>query len=377
MKDLDFDELDRAVNSLITNIPGSASSNDVASAPSAGSVAQEQPSSIGSTAFTTNARQTIQNSPSVGRPSTGRFMDVVHPSSDMRSSLVMPERTSNQNRVISNNLPMTQPDNLPVEIEEPSVPAKINNNWPDPIEYNHDSNNNVSEADKKDDDDIDQISNDITNSMNQQSNNPLESPFLTGTKIEKRPLGAFSDSAATLVEPQPTMVALPTSSPADQSDEIPETLPINTDSSSETSLPAELQGDLLSIESGDDTNQIDQSIDMPDDNNQMVSEPDTAEQSLNVIPVDNSSSNEKETVSQASETTPVVPVATSIQQQYKEQPNTGDQNNGAIYDTQNYHKAVAPVKKKSGLMWILWVFILLIVGVAAGAAVYFFVLPRL
>ena len=377
MKDLDFDELDRAVNSLITNIPGSASSNDMASAPSTGSVTQEQPSSIGSTAFATNARQTIQNSPSVGRPSTGRFMDVVHPSSDMRSSLVMPERTSNQNRTISNNLPMTQPDNLPVEIEEPSVPAKINNAWPDPIEYNHISSDNVSEADKKDDDDIDQISNDITNSMNQQPNNPLESPFLTGTKIEKRPLGAFSDSAATLVEPQPTTVALPTSSPADQSDEIPETLPINTDSSSETSLPAELQGDLLSIESGDDTNQIDQSIDIPDNNNQTVSEPDTAEQSLNVIPVDNSSSNEKETVSQASEIAPVVPVATSIQQQYKEQPNTGDQNNGAIYDTQNYHKAVAPVKKKSGLMWILWVFILLIVGVAAGAAVYFFVLPRL
>ena len=113
-----------------------------------------------------------------------------------------------------------------------------------------------------------------------------------------------------------------------------------------TPLPAELQDNLLQIEADTDT------TDQP----------------------------------QKEETTPVLPVAqsevptgpTSITQQYTEQPSTGDQPTGAIFDTEAYRKPLShPAKKKSGWLYVLWIVLLLVVGAGAGAAVYFFVLPKL
>jgi hypothetical protein len=70
---------------------------------------------------------------------------------------------------------------------------------------------------------------------------------------------------------------------------------------------------------------------------------------------------------------PVVPKGPiSIPQQYKEEPSTGDAKNGAIYDTDTYHHQplAHPKKKKSGWMWVIWIILILIIGAAAGAALY-------
>jgi hypothetical protein len=240
-------------------------------------------------------------------------MDVVHPSSNMRSTLVMPERTSSQVATVpKDQLPMVQP------------PA----------------------AD--DDSDIDQISNDITDAMNQAADKPLESPFISGTKVEKRPLNAMSLEQTNTAPFQPSTPALHLSTPK----------AVSSDGTGviDTPLPAELQSDLLSIES-----------------NEMIQPEEPAVPAViakrpAVVPPVVAPVAQK----------PVQAVATSIPQQYKEQPSTGEKSNGAIYDVNSYHKAmVSPVKKKSGWMWILWIVILMIVSVGAGVAVYYFVLPRL
>ena len=62
----------------------------------------------------------------------------------------------------------------------------------------------------------------------------------------------------------------------------------------------------------------------------------------------------------------------SIPQQYQEKPSSGDQTNGAIYDTDHYHKPVAhQASQKSGWTWVLVVVVLIIVGALLGAGAYF------
>ena len=68
---------------------------------------------------------------------------------------------------------------------------------------------------------------------------------------------------------------------------------------------------------------------------------------------------------------------TSITQQYKEQPSSNQQS-GAIFDTESYHQPVIkPAHKKSSWLIIVWILLLVLLGAAAGWAVYTFVLPML
>lgn len=346
MKDLDFDELDKAVNSLIASTPSGAGSNNAP--PSS----LPQPLSANSTSIQTaaNSLPTVPITatiPSVDRPSTGRFMDVVHPSSDMRTSLVMPERGQS-----------SKPANL---VTKPIL------NIADPIASNTQNNEVVNiVADKDEDDDINQLGNDIAKSLGQVADESPDSPFLSDTKVEKRPLGAFSNDLVTVPNNQPMIpeVAQP---PMVQSgvSNVPE--PHNL----VTPLPAELQSDLLSLES-ENTTQPEKPI---ANSFPVIEKP---QSSLPILPSPSPVTFPATNPTTTTTTTTTAPVSTSIPQQYKEQPNTGDQNSGAIYDTKAYHKPmIKPTKKKSGWMWVLWVVILLIAGAGAGAAVYFFILPRL
>lgn len=348
MKDLDFDELDKAVNSLIASTPGGAgSSNDVSS-----SMPPERTVPIDPTSAQQPAAASLPTVPiitpttPVDRPSTGRFMDVVHPSSDMRTSLVMPERSSNPAPVTpAPKTPSAMNDfNMPASTPVPTVPTAMPN---------------TSTAKDEDDDDINQLGSDIAKSLGQTPSDSPDSPFLSDTKVEKRPLGAFSDELATTPSNTQPMVPEVAQPPMVPPVDMPKPM-----SDTDTPLPAELHSDLLSLES-DSTTQPEKMpvVEKPQPSMPMAPTP---------APVPVLTSGPMTTA--AANTTPV---STSIPQQYKEQPSTGDQNSGAIYDTKAYHKPmVKPAKKKSGWMWVLWIVILLIAGAGAGAAVYFFVLPR-
>ena len=336
MKDLDFDELDRAVNSLITSVPGAANNNEVKEKTleiKPDSVSIDQPAAAATPAPAVRAAMPVATSPLAARRSTGRFMDVVPPSN--RVTLTAPERVSRQGMNVAPSVPVAPVAPAPITTPEVTKPS---NEWPDPIN----ATNNDS-GDNNEDNDIDQINDDITNTINNESNDSLDSPFISGTKVEKRPLGAFSDEADTKEAP----LAVESDSENTKSTD-PE--PVNTES-----FPAELQDDLLSIESG---NAVTQSTEKSVSNTENT--PTSVDEPIEpvVAPVDNQ---------------PMTDM--SITQQYKEQPSSGDQTSGAIYDTDAYHKAlIGSSKKKTGWLWVLWIALLLLVGAGAGAAVYFFVL---
>lgn len=335
MRDFDFDEIDRAVNSL----------NETAQTTDGNDNDTPMPDyNPGQTESST--RPSV---PLAVKRSSGQFMDVVHPSSNMRRvPLVMPERGSVQ-RPANNEVPVIPA--ISVEPLENNSFAQTDEKrtWPDPIDF---SGSNVDQPEKAEeldqdqfeDSDIDRISDDITNELSQNLNELSDSPFITGTKVEKRPLGAFSDDSI--------VAEVDEINESDEQVEIVDNLEYSVDTDPikvNESLPDELQNDLLQVESDD--------IESITDNSVIKDNP--------IV-----------------DTQPVVisqPVATgSIVQQYKEQPSTGDQDTGAIYDTDAYHKSLAsPTKKKSSWLWIIWILLLIVVGVGAGAAVYYYVLPLL
>jgi hypothetical protein len=257
MTDIDFDELDRAVSSL----------NDNKSARQA-----PEPVIISPT-------QSVRPMPSpVERPVTGRFMDVVHPSSDMRTNLNMPERAINISK------PAPAPAMVP-KSTPPVVASKLAQ-----IVYP-----NIETP-------------------------PTESPFLSDAKVEKRPLGAFSNDAPTAIN-------------------APEIMPDQP--SADAPLPAELDDALLMLDT--------HSTDSPEPPKLL------------------------EAVSEGRLSAPTV-----INQQYNDKSNSDDTSNGAIFDASSYHRPmVRPTKKKSGWLWVVWIILLLIAGVGAGVAAYYFVLPAL
>lgn len=373
MKDLDFDELDRAVNSLITSTPAEPKAVDaektVTITPTLGVNDQPTSGALEAAAAQVVDNQAVTAPPAVATPaapvstpqplaarrSSGRFMDVVHPSSNMRTTTPAVAPISRQGMTLTppaapTEVPAPSPvvDTVPTATPTPTTSGATD--WPDPLDFHGfaapestpqptESTTPVdTSAPGEDDDDINQIAQDIDNSLGQTEETPQTSPFLSDAKVDKRPLGAFSTEPAAASAPEPPAepaVAEPpqTDTPAvDDAQALPDKAP----------LPEELQSNLLSIESDSDH----------------AAEP----------PVDEAPAQEA--------TEPVGP--TSITQQYKEQPSTGDQQTGNIYDTSSYHKALAhPAKKKSGWMWVVWTAILLVVGAGAGAAVYFYVLPIL
>lgn len=276
MQDFDFDEIDKAVSSTMGPEPKTDDSSDSTSVP----VSNSSPSRS-------------ESSPAAKR-SSGRFMDVVHPSSDMRSS--SPSERSE---------PRGEPERSePKPAEEPD---SKNTDWPDPLDFHG----------YKDDTDVKEETPAEEPKPVDEPARPLESPFLSGTKVEKRPLGAFSDTAA-------------------------------------ADAPEEEETPLLEAP---DTELI-----------EATSEDEPAVEEVPVSPPETPPVVEEEPTN----------IPSSITQQYKEQPSTTDQPTGAIFDTESYHQALTHTPpKKSGALVVVWIVALILVGAGAGAAVYFFVLPLL
>ena len=356
MKDFDFDEIDRAVNSLNSSIPLDDDDNDDDD-DNKDTKITNQPvdnQSIESASFDNDDTKLTNQSialappskPLIKKRSTGQFMDVVHPSSDMRKASLAVHGHIPAKGVVADQPVATNPS---TEIVQPT-PSVNDNTWPDPIDFHESRKNDKEEVEKPnfeptEDADIDQISDDISSELSNKSDESLDTPFISGTKVEKRPLGAFSAEStvapAEHINPDENI---------DKDDSVKVTEPFVVTG---TTLSEELQSDLLKIESGDSST------------NPTVSRiPEVIEKPV-VVP-------EMPVI----ENRPITPVA--ITQQYKEQPSTGDQTSGAIYNTDAYHKAlISPSKKKNGWLWVVWIILLIAAGVGAGAAVYYFVLPLL
>lgn len=359
MQDIDFDEIDRAVNSItsthtdarMNTAPLPISLPQVVSSP--GVDAPVEPETL----------PPVTPSPAVRR-SSGRFMDVVHPSSDMRPATndrpSAPFAPSLQREAVAKREEVA-------DRPEPTAVSGAAFHWPDPIDITPSEPTPVTApepvatiepatvepaaevveqlpivAEHRDEDDFED---------EDEEASPLESPFLIDTKVEKRPLGAFSGADADLPlleDPIPfSTSAAPVAEVVPQAPV--EVVELSHEEHEET--PHELHPDLLALEGHGldqkETEPLLEATNLPDP--------------TPTIAVDDA---------------PTGP--TSITQQYTEKPASVSQPSGSIFDTESYHQPLTHAPKKhSGILIVVWIIALILVGGGIGAGVYFFVFPML
>lgn len=344
MKDIDFDELDKAVNSLM----GTASEpKEVVSPeppPSAEPVAKvEAPAEVITPVTSVEPAAPVVSAPAspAPRPAAvapaqrrgGRFMDMVHASSDMKGSRA-PQPTSREGVTV---MPRAQQEvsetpTAPVADAATSTPAPEPKEqaWPDPLDLaaTAESDEPKSEVPATS---AENISEAVESAPAVASETPLGTPFLSDAKVEKRPLnpGTPSSPPLQLDEAQAETTEEPVV--VTDSDEMPRPF-----------VPAELSSDLVAIESGEPKVETAETQEKP-------------AAATTSVP--------------AEEKTPAGP--SSIAQQYREQPSSGDQSHAAIYDSSQFPAPLShPAKKKSGWLWVVWVVLLLALGAGGAVALY-------
>ncbi|MGV9001550.1 MAG: hypothetical protein ACOH18_01170 [Candidatus Saccharimonadaceae bacterium] len=323
MSEFDFDELDKAVAGATSSdsdvvVSDTSVSDTSVTLPSVTTVSEPVP-----------VQEVVQTPRAVpaARRSSGRFMDVVHPSSDMRT------RTS------------------PAVFQAPSPKAEAETSFVPTTTTTIDPPEAVSNSTDEDDDMVFDVS-DIENSSVGQWSKQLESPFLTDTKVEKRPLGGVSPESGQILldEPEEELLLEATA------------LPDPIDFAAHVAALASEKEDTGTLPEVDETEAEEQTIEQLDE----LKEPEAS-----VPPVLEVSVPELPKVLEE----PVGP--TSISQQYTEQV-APQQQSGAIFDTESYHQPLTAVpKKRSGVWTVIWILLLVILGAGAGVAFYLYVLPML
>lgn len=401
MSELDFDELDKAVNTLMSDVPKvePSKTDDIKTLNISSTLTDTSRPSLAQldSALTEVNRSAIQPVVEQPRPSTtpppslatrrsGRFMDVVHPSSNMRSAPrpIMPtsrqgvsvqpdeklltEKSEDQSDV-DKGFDAVKPESTPETLNSTTtdslatasadaVPETTENNWPDPLEMSgygaepstnsvvptQDEETPVSSENASTDESDDELF--TIEGLDDTDPQPLNSPFIADAKVEKRPLGgALVEGNVEEPGRAPVLGVLTTdtSAPTDPSDQLPA-----SPGGVESQLPPELQSDLMAIETDGGTSAA----------------PKHAAAPVAVV------------AEKPATVTTDAPAAasgpTSIPQQYHEEQSTSDQSNGSIYDTDSYHQPLAhPAKTKSGWLWVIWILLLLIVGGGGAVALYF------
>lgn len=209
MKDIDFDELDKAVSSVLNPqvvtqpvvIPEETSSNVSTPLAEPSTSAQADTESQASRETPTIIPKE-RPQPSLAAPRRGKFMDVVHPSSDMTTPPPTTQITTSQKIVAP--LTLEQPQSVvdtPVEMI-PSTPSGEPVNTVEDTLVLDEPEQTVNSAETVDDKPA--INLDIPAEV--AIPGPVEAPevaeaefaaqvtpFLEDAKVEKRPLGAFGD----------------------------------------------------------------------------------------------------------------------------------------------------------------------------------------
>jgi hypothetical protein len=311
-------------------------------------------------------------------PSSGRFMDVMHPSSDMKVAAQEPAKpnvhtgraiapvapaapeVTPQPKDTQNELEGATVASAPFEQAEQSAPepeidettslveddaSVVSPDAPVDTVKTHNVTNStdaVSETVQSTPVDgnietntaVDNVASEVPSAPAQDSTEtiePLTSPFLPDAKVEKRPLGGTIDTSAEDLDIQSLDSPYRTDNSADT-----QLTPTNAE---QPALPDELHTDLLAIE----TNLADET--KADQNNIDIPSSDT-------------------TTTPALSQTVVLEDKSPAQQESIDTPE-----NGAIFDTTDYHKPIAhPAKHTSEWVWIaLIVGIIVVCAVGAGA----------
>lgn len=396
MKDLDFDELDRAVNSLIPKAPTTTNTTN-----SLRSMDGISPKPVSGGAILNNISPSMGPvrqvpTPLASRRSAGRFMDMVRPAAT-------PKPATSQSQSQPQPQPQTQPQPqpqfqpqpqhlqstpspamtpvvpaasvnpapvaatqtiaAPVTVEKPTTPPVTSpagpGKWASLIGHN-DVNKGSSipkEAAVREGRPSIFSANFNKRASSVDDSELPESPFLTDAKVDKRPLGAFSGDPQALANAMPSQPVVTSNEPA--------VLGTQNNTSVTSGLPDELRDDLLRIES---TDTVERPV-VPAANPVTMTPP--APASIPVAPQVATPAampvGQPAVVSQPSQ--PNQPVQPGQPAALATDPNTT-----SIYDTSAYQKTIAhPAHQTAGWMWIVWILALLAIGGGAGAVVYFFV----
>jgi hypothetical protein len=327
MKDINFDELDKAVNSVLQSSKKPEDSKDE---PAQTSVATEE---------ATQTEEASAVSQTVVQKRRGQFMDMVHPSSDMtkpestspyrrpsqkieplspsiveadagrqeaettQASPVVTEEAYTGPEISVNNEPETEEveaaDTAPrAEIDTSEATAAfVDREWPDPLDVAAETDVEQSdavvataEADNGDEG--------VSEAMLED---PHDSPFIESVDVEKRPLGAFA-------------------------------------------------GEHQEKEADSDT-----------------ATPEAGEASVGIA--------EAETIEEeqpADMTESETSAAASIVPQYRPVTEEADTEEHAVFDTEQYHQPLLPekTKKSHGLLYVLLALLMVGIGAAAGYAIF-------
>lgn len=344
MDDINFDELDQAVNSALKQAaPKDAPQTDIPAAEPAVLPVDDVPP---------------QAAPSVVVPKRrGQFMDMVHPSSDMikpttprpnRQAVTIeplspeivetPEDTPEQSNVPEQTF-TTEGSIAPIESHDIPAPSEVEAvapkpEWPDPLD--------VMEQTKQERDDLleeasvdehetaaDVSEHDDSEVASEEpvQDEPGATPFLTGTSPEKRPLGAFAETPNLSDEtkevdmdtPEPsTDVDVPEQSQHDFELEPLPSVPV----------PQELAPEVVSVES-----------DEPPHHAEETPAPSEAG-----------------------------PMTTSIPQQYKNADvPPEDQADHPVFDTRDYHQPLTPPARQGHTGAIITIVLILLALLGVGA----------
>ncbi len=240
------------------------------------------------------------------------------------------------------------------EVESVPVDEPVKSEWPDPIDMAaplaDEEATEIADmkraelGDAAGEENAPELPADIVDEVAQPADaEPLTSPFLPDAKVEKRPLGMpVAEETDGATEPIEESDAAEVAADDAETD-TPDTRPI--EKVPEVLLPEELKADIVSLESSS-----------------VVAAVTEAPEATEEAP--------ENTATPASAT---VTGPQSIPQQYAEQPSSGNQSNTPIFDTSTHTQPLeVPKKKKSPLVWLLAVIILLIIGAVGGAALFYF-----
>ncbi len=379
MNEFDFEELDKAVNSLMTKAPAQAKNDTDTSSVTQSSTQLNEQTNAEESILDANTNDstpqqeiaglletneatpviipsqeqpnvtptpTLATTPTVKR--SGRFMDVVHPSSDMRSSATLEAPTSRQGialQPLSSSVPTSPTEAVEVEpLDELSAP----------------------------------LENSVIDSGTSDS---FSSPFLPDTQVEKRPLGGFAsenpeDGVASAnpdvqstaqydadlpLEPlQPKVdLASELAKDSDTQDDSTNDRPTDVDmpvAEEKPFMPEELHSDLVAIEANE--------LEVETESIPTV----TTESQPDLPPEDVSSATE--TII-ATEPEQVEPVIGSIPQQYQEQASSVEPTHTPLYAESSAQPIAVAPKKKSWVLIVLILLIAILLAVAIAAGLFF------
>lgn len=375
MKEIDFDELDRAVSSLMGEVkPDSNPDIDPATGEPFEKLVElddlKSPEPVGEQEKLQNTLEPAKSAaPAIKR--SGRFMDVVHPSSDMKKPTSMSPVSRQGNEIVPPSSRIAESVDEPISLAEPdegdepkeaifmpqtektiAAPDSIeveeqkkptSDSWPDPIDLAMDEKEPdtdvvallPADTESSDEDSVDDSVDDSATQALDEPNSeaPLSSPFITDAKVEKRPLGGYQSDVPLPADGSAVNVA-------NEED-------LSVQSPVELNLPAELGADVMAVEAAQTESEEPNHIVIPTE----ASQPEAA-------------ADQTESADQSSG---------SIPQQYREEPSSDTGETGAIYDTATYHKPLEhPAVKKSGWSVVLWILGLILLGGAGGVAFFYF-----